>query len=101
MDTPEGFELIPSAAMAAYRRRLDMAERVALMHGWSAHCHDTDREKAAYEVWRDWHDEYGKDAGRRLKPELTDEYIEQLARKRDATRAATLQRMRELGMIPE
>ena len=38
-------------------------------------------------------DRYGADAVRRHRADLSDEYIAELARKRDATRAATLARL--------
>lgn len=74
--------------------RLKAAEDVCVLYGWSAStAHQSDRDKALQELWNRWHDTAGRDASSRERnPHLTDERIAELARKRDATREATLRR---------
>jgi hypothetical protein len=71
--------------------RLRLAEDVCALLSWSPVRHDTDRDKALYELWRRWSHVASTD--RRDYPHLNDEVIAELARQRDETRAETLSRM--------
>lgn len=71
--------------------RLSAAEDVCVMYAWSPSVAKTDREKAAHELWAEWFQLSGNDCTTKSNPHLTDELILELAAKRDATRAATLE----------
>lgn len=76
--------------------RLAMAERVcALLGAMPAPCSD-DREKALYELWREWMDRYGHAVER-----IDDDEVAALARRRDETRERTLARLRSGAGSPE
>lgn len=81
----------------ALRRRLAVAERVCVLFGWTAVHDASDRDKALHELWSEWDDLPDTDSSPAGNPDLTDELISQLARKRDETRARTLARIREEG----
>jgi hypothetical protein len=77
------------------RRRLYLAERVCLMYGWSPAHMETPREKATHEIWCEWADAVGeKFRSPKAHPELNEGLFNVLAAVRDATRAATLARIR-------
>ena len=78
---------------AELRERLAAAERVCLMYGWTGSVDDSDRDKAAHELWLQWCETPASAWTLQTTPDLSDEYIAELARKRDATRAATLARL--------
>jgi hypothetical protein len=71
--------------------RLAVAEDVCVIYAWSPSRTVTDREKAAHELWDRWSHLAGNDCTAKSNPHLTDELIAELAAKRDATRAATLE----------
>lgn len=71
--------------------RLALAEDVCAMFSWSPARYDTDRDKAAYELWRAWAAVAPTD--RRDYPHLDDARIAELAARRDEIRAATLARL--------
>jgi len=70
--------------------RLKAAEDVCVLFAWMPTA-DSERGKAAHELWRKWMDLSGNDCSAESNPHLTDELIAELAAKRDATRAATLE----------
>lgn len=70
--------------------RLKAAEDVCVMWAWSP-TQDSKRDKATHELWRQWTNLSGNDSSPESNPHLTDELIAELAAKRDATRAETLQ----------
>jgi hypothetical protein len=41
------------------RERLEAAERVCLMFGWTASRRESDRDRALHMLWSRWHKEYG------------------------------------------
>jgi hypothetical protein len=75
------------------QERLKAAEDVCVMYAWSPTraIEGGDREKATYELWRRWFDLPGTSAMPDDHPDLTDDLIDELARKRDETRARTMQ----------
>lgn len=73
--------------------RLTLAERACVMFGWTASRQKSDRDKALHELWSAWVDVV-PDTRRMAWPELSDAMVAELAAKRDATRAATLDRIR-------
>ena len=81
-----------SLAVDELRRRLEAAERVCAVFGWTAVRDQSDRDKALHELWVEWlgaaEDGFGSPLAH---PELTDETIGRLARQRDEKRAAALQ----------
>jgi hypothetical protein len=79
------------------RARLEAAERVCALYGWTGAHHDSDRGKALHELWRQWCDLPGSTPHLVDHPELTEGYIAALARKRDAIRERTLERIRTEG----
>lgn len=79
------------------RARLAVAERVCTMVGWTHSRMETDRDKALYELWHDWTELPGVSVAPADHPDLSDDVIRQLARKRDATRARVLARLRGDG----
>ncbi len=83
-----------AAEITRLRERLRAAEAVCVMYGISPARHETEREKAAYEVWLTWSELVGPDATT-AHPDLTDERITELARQRDTKRAETLARIKE------
>jgi hypothetical protein len=78
---------------AGLAERLQAAEDLCVMYAWSPSRHDSDRDKAAHELWLRWMDVSGNRCTTEENPHLTDELIAGLAAKRDATRNATLQRI--------
>jgi hypothetical protein len=75
------------------RTRLEAAERVCLLYGWSGIGGDSDRSKALREMWGEWADLPGVSLRPGDHPGLSDERIAELARRRDEIRARTLGRM--------
>jgi hypothetical protein len=78
------------------RKRLEVAELVCVMVGWVPEA-PGDRGKALYELWSGWLHISGVGTDPADHPELSDERIAELARKRDETRARTLERIWERG----
>lgn len=77
------------------RERLEAAERVCVLFGWTSASHDSDRDKALHELWSEWVDLVGSAfTGPDAHPELSDERITALARRRDRIREQTLARIR-------
>jgi hypothetical protein len=77
------------------RTRLKAAEDLCVMYSWSAARHETDREKAAHELWSRWVEIVGPTfllPG--AHPDLSDEMVAMLAAQRDETRARTLAKIR-------
>ena len=74
------------------RARLAAAEKVCVLLGWTTARNDTDQDKALHELWVEWMDLSGVSADPADHPELSDEHIARLARRRDETRARTLER---------
>lgn len=73
--------------------RLEAAERVCLMVGWSAADTVTDRGKAKHELWAEWlaiYESQGGSPSPKAHPDLSDERIRDLAARRDATVQRTL-----------
>lgn len=73
----------------AEQARLDAAERVCVLYGWCGVHDESERDKAAHELWSTWYNDFGRDAEKRHKKQLQ-AAIPELARNRDATHAATL-----------
>jgi len=70
-----------------------LAELVCLMVGWTP-LQSTERGKALYELWSDWHDAYKAAGGSTLPkdhPELSKDRIKKLAARRDATFAQVIE----------
>lgn len=78
--------------------RLRAAEDVCVLFGWMPSI-DSERGKAAFELWKRWADISGNDGTSQSNPHLSDEYIAELAAKRDATRAEMLAKIERL--MPE
>jgi len=72
--------------------RLAAAERVCVMFGWLG-IDDSERGKAAHELWCDWLEISGVSTDPADHPDLSDERIRELAARRDATRDQTLRRL--------
>jgi hypothetical protein len=87
--TERPFKNLDSTELVA---RLRAAEDVCVLYGWTGfHTWPTERSKALQELWYKWHDLAGPHVCDRTEhPHLTDEYIVELARKRDATREEML-----------
>lgn len=79
--------------METLKHRLEAAERVCLMVGWTA-ADNSERGKALHELWLDWLAISGASTSPADHPELSDERISELALRRDEKRAAAL------GMLP-
>jgi hypothetical protein len=75
------------------RRRLEAAERVCVLYSWTGHVHDSDRGKALHELWAEWAGLPGTSWQPEDHPDLSDERISELARRRDDKRARTLDRI--------
>jgi hypothetical protein len=74
--------------MSDLEKRLAAAEAVCVMFGWSPARSQTDREKAAYTLWRRWVEIVGSGS---LSPERHPDLDEQaLAREYDEHRANML-----------
>lgn len=82
---------------AGIRERLEAAERVCLMVGWTASRRENEKDKALHMLWSRWHKEYGSE----LDPHgdepaeglgLTEDVIADLARQDDEI--MMLERMR-------
>ena len=87
------------AEIGRLQERLRLAEHVCVMYAWSARItHTTDREKAAFELWKQWFAFVDDPEFVRPErhPDLSDEYVTELARKRDIDRQRTLDRIAEL-----
>ena len=72
--------------------RLEMAERVCLMVGWTA-SDPSERGKALHELWSEWTRAYraaGGSLSPRAHPDLSDDRIRELAARRDETVRRTL-----------
>ena len=81
----------------ALAERLEAAELVCLMVGWSA-ADNSQRGKARHELWRAWRRLYEGQGGSILPkdhPELSDDRIRALADERDGIVAATLAKLHE------
>lgn len=76
---------------------LRLAERVCALVGWTATGH-SERDKALTEVWMEWSRSRPGMSTRDAWPDLDDEGIKALAERRDATRAATLDRLFRPGV---
>lgn len=79
--------------------RLRAAEDVCVLFAWSPSRMETAPEKAAHELWSRWVEISGNDCTPEKNPHLTDEYVAELAAKRDEIRARTLAKIAEL--MPE
>lgn len=79
------------AEIERLKSRLAAAELVCVAYGISPARHDSDREKATYELWSDWQELAQADM-----TSLSDERIVELARRRDANRAEALRRSAQL-----
>lgn len=82
------------------RERLEAAEAVCLMYGWSTGSEECDRDKALYMLWTRWlrlaeadDPEYSTP---KRHPELSDEIVARLAAERDEIRARTLAKIESL-----
>lgn len=78
----------------ALRARLEAAERVCVLYGWTAAGDGSTRSKALHELWVQWLDLSGVSLLQSDHPDLSSERIAELASHRDETRARTLARMR-------
>lgn len=68
-------------------QRLEAAEQVCVLFGWTAVSYRTERDKAVAQAWHDWADTYD------AMPDVTAEWrarIKELAARRDEIRARTL-----------
>lgn len=75
--------------------RLKAAEDLCVMYSWSAAHAQTNREKAAHELWRRWYAIVGSDfLTADAHPDLSDAMVDLLAAQRDETRARTLAAIR-------
>lgn len=91
------------AEITRLTERLRVAEAVCVMYSVSPAHLETEREKAAYEVWLTWSGIVGH-AGTTEHPDLTDEQITELAHQHDARRAEVLalaQRGKQESAEPE
>jgi hypothetical protein len=75
-------------------RRLAAAERFCVVFGWTAAARDSDRDRAAHELWADWVRVSGHPLSPRANPDL-DAMVPTLAAMREATISATLQRIHD------
>lgn len=72
--------------------RLDAAEDVCCMVGWTASDH-SDRGKALHELWRTWLAQVPEDfTSPKAQPHLNNATVRRLAAQRDKTRQQTLAR---------
>lgn len=78
--------------------RLRAAEDVCVLVGWTGRG-STHHEKALHELWVKWMEVSGNNCTPEANPHLTDEFIAELAAKRDATRARTLAKIRQLPEV--
>jgi hypothetical protein len=72
--------------------RLDAAEDVCVLFAWSP-IGDGVRNDAAFEAWAVWRKNHGGDDSRKGNPHLTDDVIQAMSDRREATRKATLARL--------
>ena len=80
------------------RERLEAAERVCVLYGWTSIGDDSERSKALHELWSEWVRLVGSAfAGPDAHPDLNDERITELARQRDEIRERALARIRKQG----
>ena len=85
--------------MTDLERRLELAERVCLMFGWSPAHADTDRGNAAHELWREWLEEFERQGGSPFPkdhPDLSDAVVAELSKRRRDIRAATLAKIDQM-----
>jgi hypothetical protein len=86
--------MMDEQAIAKLRERLQAAEDVCLMYGWSAGRFESDYDKATHEVWSHWADLVGGEfLSPQSHPDLNDRRIAELAAERDRKRDAALRRM--------
>jgi hypothetical protein len=82
------------------RKRLEAAERVCVLYGWTGVTEESERSKALHELWSEWVKMVSPGfTSRAAHPDLSDERIAELAARRDEIREQTLARMRD--GIPE
>jgi len=81
-----------AGAIVYLRERLAAAEDALVIESWCAVDH-SDRGKAAHELWLRWCHVSGFTSDPKEFPHLTDDLIGQLARQRDATRKATVDKL--------
>src|ERR1700734_1302613 len=79
------------------RERLEAAERVCVLYGWTG-SGNSERGKALYMLWLRWTEVSGNDCSPEANPGLTDDVIADLARQRDDRRDSALMR---LGLPPD
>jgi hypothetical protein len=79
--------------------RLDAAEDVVVLWSWQA-VEWTEKGDATHELWNAWL-KLGGSSKPEDNPHLTDELIAQLSARRTLTRAATMQRLRDGGIISD
>jgi energy-coupling factor transporter ATP-binding protein EcfA2 len=80
------------------RARMEAAEQVCALYGWTGGVHDSDHAKALHELWAEWVALVGDDGASPLSwPGLSDERIAELARRRDGKRGDALRRLRDLA----
>lgn len=85
-----------ASEIEALKARLEAAERTCVLLGWYALPDDSERGKAVLQAWMDWSALPGVETGPAAHRDL-EALIPELARRRDETRARTLDRIRELG----
>jgi hypothetical protein len=95
VENAEAIAAIPPAPPeASTMRRLHAAEQVCLMFGWTGSPGNSDRDKALFQLWREWVDLSGVSLDPAEHPELSDERITELAGKRDQIRTGVLAKLR-------
>lgn len=78
-------------------QRLDIAEDVCVMYGWSGSDMRFERHRAAFEIWSLWLQLSGNDLSREANPHLSNDLISRLAARRTATADQMLARIRDKG----
>lgn len=73
--------------------RLEAAELVCLLYGWTSGGEDTDRGKATLQAWMQWSNLVGDEFIDQQRSVITDEVIERLARIRDEIHDRTMARI--------
>jgi hypothetical protein len=80
--------------------RIELAEQICLLYGWTAVHHDSDRDKALYLLWNAWCKTVPKSFTKpKNHPELSDEQCAKLAAIYDANHERTMKAIEEM-LVP-
>ena len=81
--------------------RLEAAEALCILYSWTGVHRETDREVAAFELWRQWYAIVGEEFLRgKTHPDLGDRALRPLVTQGRQTRERTLRKIQEHAVLP-